>query len=140
MLKVLRTQVDDVVAAYAAFLEKGIKPGHITFAGDSAGAGLSVTGWGWGSNIGISFTQDETYHTLLVQLKVFADGRVGCRRHKACKARGARRGSFKRPYRDCPGQMHRAQPRLVSRGSPDRNLTLPGADPTQNLFSTPARL
>jgi hypothetical protein len=114
MLKVLRTQVDDVVAAYAAFLEKGIKPGHITFAGDSAGAGLSVTGWGWGSNIGISFTQDETYHTLLVQLKVFADGRVGCRRHKACKARGARRGSVQTtlsrlPWTNAPGST---SPRL----------------------------
>jgi hypothetical protein len=42
VLKVLRTQVDDVVAAYAACLEKGIKPSHTAFAGDSTG-GLSVT-------------------------------------------------------------------------------------------------
>lgn len=36
--------VDDVVAAYRSLLDQGIKPGHIAFAGDSAGGGLSITG------------------------------------------------------------------------------------------------
>ena len=35
---------------------------------------------------------------------------------------------FKRSYRNCPGRMHRAQPRLVCRGSPDRNLTFFGTN------------
>src|ERR1700683_4147045 len=35
---------------------------------------------------------------------------------------------FKRSYRNCPGLKNRAQPCLVYRGSPDRNLTFTGTD------------
>lgn len=37
------TQVNEGVKAYAWLLEQGIKPGHIAFAGDSAGGGMVVS-------------------------------------------------------------------------------------------------
>jgi epsilon-lactone hydrolase len=37
------TQVDDATAAYRWLLDQGISPGHIAFAGDSCGGGLSIT-------------------------------------------------------------------------------------------------